>query len=501
MIPDQTCYSDADKDKNQMKSSANSDENTNVRESAAGSRAGKSAVKSLTDGNPLGLIVSFMLPLLLGNIFQQAYNMVDGMIVGQMLGADALAAVGSSSSVQFLILGLCIGTCAGFAIPISQRFGANDGKGVRRYVFHSIILSAALAVIMTTVTAILCMPILRLMQTPANIIDNAYSYLLIIFLGIPFTILYNMTAGMLRAVGNSRAPFIFLAISTFLNIFLDMFCIAVLHWGCAGAAIATIASQALSGLFCLIYILRKVPILHIFREDRSFDGGTAKVLIVMGLPMGLQYSITAIGSMVMQSANNSLGSVYVSGFTAGTKLKQLFLCPFDAMATAIATFISQNYGALRMDRVKKGLRQTVVMSVLYGAAAGTVLILFGRNLSMLFLSADNAEALDASARYLRCMGYFYWVLGLLNCFRNEVQALGYPGRAMLAGAIEMGARSFVATTFVPIFGYAAICWTDQSAWCSATVYLIIMGTYAIKKRTREVDLMKEKAAPSGAVAR
>lgn len=364
-----------------MKSSANSDENTNVRESAAGSRAGKSAVKSLTDGNPLGLIVSFMLPLLLGNIFQQAYNMVDGMIVGQMLGADALAAVGSSSSVQFLILGLCIGTCAGFAIPISQRFGANDGKGVRRYVFHSIILSAALAVIMTTVTAILCMPILRLMQTPANIIDNAYSYLLIIFLGIPFTILYNMTAGMLRAVGNSRAPFIFLAISTFLNIFLDMFCIAVLHWGCAGAAIATIASQALSGLFCLIYILRKVPILHIFREDRSFDGGTAKVLIVMGLPMGLQYSITAIGSMVMQSANNSLGSVYVSGFTAGTKLKQLFLCPFDAMATAIATFISQNYGALRMDRVKKGLRQTVVMSVLYGAAAGTVLILFGRNLS------------------------------------------------------------------------------------------------------------------------
>ena len=473
-----------------MKSSANSDENTNVRESAAGSRAGKSAVKSLTDGNPLGLIVSFMLPLLLGNIFQQAYNMVDGMIVGQMLGADALAAVGSSSSVQFLILGLCIGTCAGFAIPISQRFGANDGKGVRRYVFHSIILSAALAVIMTTVTAILCMPILRLMQTPANIIDNAYSYLLIIFLGIPFTILYNMTAGMLRAVGNSRAPFIFLAISTFLNIFLDMFCIAVLHWGCAGAAIATIASQALSGLFCLIYILRKVPILHIFREDRSFDGGTAKVLIVMGLPMGLQYSITAIGSMVMQSANNSLGSVYVSGFTAGTKLKQLFLCPFDAMATAIAT-----------DRVKKGLRQTVVMSVLYGAAAGTVLILFGRNLSMLFLSADNAEALDASARYLRCMGYFYWVLGLLNCFRNEVQALGYPGRAMLAGAIEMGARSFVATTFVPIFGYAAICWTDQSAWCSATVYLIIMGTYAIKKRTREVDLMKEKAAPSGAAAK
>ena len=179
--------------------------------------------------------------------------------------------------------------------------------------YHSIILSAVLAVVMTTVTAILCMPILRLMQTPADILADAYSYLFIIFLGIPFTVLYNMTAGMLRAVGNSRAPFV---------IFLDMFCIAVLHWGCAGAAIATIASQALSGFFCLIYILRKVPLLHVGRLERCLDGATAKTLVAMGIPMGLQYSITAIGSMVMQASNNSLGSVYVSGFTAGTKLKR-----------------------------------------------------------------------------------------------------------------------------------------------------------------------------------
>ena len=213
----------------------------------------------------------------------------------------------------------------------------------------------------------------------------------------------------------------------------------------------------------------------------------------MGIPMGLQYSITAIGSMVMQASNNSLGSVYVSGFTAGTKLKQLFLCPFDAMATSIATFISQNYGALRMDRVKKGLRQTLVMGVLYGAAAGTILILFGKNLSMLFLSADNAASLDASVRYLRCMGYLFWVLGFLHCFRNELQALGYSGRAMLAGVIEMGARSFVATIFVPLFGYTAICWTDQAAWCSATVYLVIMGLTSFGKRVREVSGNSERS--------
>ena len=479
-----------------MSRSANSDKNRETQKGEAGSSIGKSttrAVKSMTEGNPAALIVSFMLPLLLGNIFQQAYNMVDGMIVGQMLGADALAAVGSSSSVQFLILGLCIGTCAGFSIPISQRFGAGDEEGVRRYVYHSIILSAVLAVVMTTVTAILCMPILRLMQTPADILADAYSYLFIIFLGIPFTVLYNMTAGMLRAVGNSRAPFVFLAVSTFLNIFLDMFCIAVLHWGCAGAAIATIASQALSGFFCLIYILRKVPLLYAGRVERRLDGATAKTLVAMGIPMGLQYSITAIGSMVMQASNNSLGSVYVSGFTAGTKLKQLFLCPYDAMATSIATFISQNYGALRMDRVKKGLRQTLVMSVLYGAAAGTILILFGKNLSMLFLSADNAASLDASVRYLRCMGYLFWILGFLHCFRNELQALGYPGRAMLAGVIEMGARSFVAMMFVPVFGYTAICWTDQAAWCSATIYLIIMGLASLGKRVREVSGNSERS--------
>ena len=444
-----------------MSRPAISDKNREKQKGEAGSSIGKSttrAVKSMTEGNPAALIVSFMLPLLLGNI-----------------------------SVQFLILGLCIGTCAGFSIPISQRFGAGDEEGVRRYVYHSIILSAVLAAVMTTVTAILCMPILRLMQTPADILENAYSYLFIIFLGIPFTVLYNMTAGMLRAVGNSRAPFVFLAVSTFLNIFLDMFCIAVLHWGCAGAAIATIASQALSGFFCLIYILRKVPLLYAGRVERRLDSATAKTLVAMGIPMGLQYSITAIGSMVMQASNNSLGSVYVSGFTAGTKLKQLFLCPFDAMATSIATFISQNYGALRMDRVKKGLRQTLVMGILYGAAAGTILILFGKNLSMLFLSADNVASLAASVRYLRCMGYLFWILGFLHCFRNELQALGYSGRAMLAGVIEMGARSFVAMMFVPVFGYTAICWTDQAAWCSATVYLVIMGLASFGKRVREVS--------------
>lgn len=447
-------------------------------------RTGAERVHSMTAGSPIRLMLGFMLPLLLGNVFQQAYNMVDGMIVGRMLGADALAAVGATTSVQFLTLGLCMGCCAGFAIPISQRFGAGDRDGMHGYEFHAIVLSAGLALIMTTVCALLCGRIMVIMQMPANILRDAYQYLLIIFLGIPFTILYNMSAGILRAVGNSRAPFLFLAISTFLNIFLDIFCIAVLHWGCAGAAIATIASQALSGLFCVLYIRRKVPQLLLSREDVRWNRRFAGTLIAMGVPMGIQYSITAIGSMVMQSANNSLGSVYVSGFTAGTKLKQLFICPYDAMATALATYVSQNYGARQWKRVRQGVYQMLAVSVSYGVLAGLMMIVWGRDLSGLFLSGDHVEALDAAARYLRCMGWLFWVLGPLNIYRNAMQALGAAARSVLSGAIEMVARSSVALAFVPVYGYNAICWTDQTAWIAATIYLFLMGSYVIRTRCR-----------------
>ena len=338
----------------------------------------------MTSGSPLRLILVFMIPLLLGNLFQQFYNIVDAMIVGRLLGADALAAVGSSSSVQFLVLGFCMGSCAGFGIPVSQRFGAEDMQGLRRYVYHSLVVTTIIAAVLTTLTALLCPLIMHIMQTPEDIYQDAYQYLLIIFLGIPFTLLYNLLSSLLRAVGNSKAPFIFLAISTFLNVFLDLFCIAVLHLGCAGAALATITAQALSGIACLVYIIRVMPVLHPTREDCHWNSTVARNLVVMGLPMGLQYSVTAIGSMVMQSANNGLGSIYVSGFTAGTKVKQLMLCPFDAVATAMATFVGQNMGAHKMDRVKQGIRVTLALAVGYGIVAGVIMNFGGHFLGSLF---------------------------------------------------------------------------------------------------------------------
>lgn len=445
----------------------------------------KSNVQSMTSGSPLRLILVFMVPLLLGNLFQQFYNIVDAMIVGRLLGADALAAVGSSSSVQFLVLGFCMGSCAGFGIPVSQRFGAEDMQGLRRYVYHSLVVTAIIAVVLTTLTALLCPLIMHIMQTPDDIYQDAYQYLLIIFLGIPFTLLYNLLSSLLRAVGNSKAPFVFLAISTFLNVFLDLFCIAVLHLGCAGAALATITAQALSGIACLVYIIRVMPVLHPAREDCHWNSTVAWNLVVMGLPMGLQYSVTAIGSMVMQSANNGLGSIYVSGFTAGTKVKQLMLCPFDAVATAMATFVGQNMGAHKMDRVKRGIRVTLALAVGYGLVAGVIMNFGGHFLGSLFVDAANVSVIDATARYMGALGILYWLLAILDVTRYAIQSLGFSALSVISGALEMIARILVATTCVPLFGYSAICWTDQAAWLAACAYLIPMLLHLIRKVERE----------------
>lgn len=438
---------------------------------------------SMTSGNPLKLILSFSIPLLLGNLFQQTYNMVDAAIVGQTLGSEALAAVGSSSSVQFFVLGFCMGTCIGFSIPVAQKFGAQDYDDMKEYVYGGAIWSVIVAIIMTVITCLLCSKILDALQVSSEIFDMAYQYLIVIFIGIPFTILYNFLSGLLRAIGDSKTPFLFLALSAVLNIFLDFFCILVLHWGTAGAAIATIFSQAVSGILCLFVIMKKVEILHINKENRVMNKEISKNLIMMGVPMGLQYSITAIGSMVMQSANNSLGTLYTSGFTAGMKIKQFIMCPFDAFATAVSTFASQNYGAKKMDRVRAGIKQGTIVSVIYGIVAGIIMNLFGRQMSLLFLSADNVEVLNASYLYVSRIGMFYWVLGFLIVDRMSLQGLGYANRAVLCGVVEMVGRCFVSIVLVPKFGYDAITFADQVAWIGGTIYVV----YQLMKTLKYLD--------------
>ena len=436
---------------------------------------------SMTQGNPLKVMLQFALPLLVGNLLQQTYNIMDAAIVGQSLGAQALASVGASTSVQFLVLGFCMGSCTGFGIPVAKYFGAGDLKKMKNIIFNGAVVTAVIAVIITVLCSLLCPWILQILSVQSDIYHNAYIYLMIIFLGLPFTLLYNYLSSILRAVGDSRTPFLFLAFSAVLNIFLDLFFILVAGWGCAGAAFATITAQAVSGILCLIVIIRKMKVLWLSRENRVVRSDAVAELLRMGLPTGLQFSITAIGSMVMQSANNGLGGDYVSAFTAGAKLKQFTMCPFDAIATSVSVFCSQNYGAGKIDRIHKGLRQGVAVGVGYGIFAGLILIFAGRPLSMIFVSKDAVGVLNASAKYLRCMGYFYWSLGILNVTRMVTQGLGHSGRAFFSGVTEMIARTVVSLGFVGTFGYTAICFADQTAWIAACCYITPTCLYCVKK--------------------
>lgn len=429
--------------------------------------------KSLTEGNSLRQILGFAFPLLLGNLFQQLYNLADSVIVGRTLGVQALASVGASASITFLILGFCIGSCSGFAIPVAQRFGAKDYSGMRRYVYNAVILTGAIAVLFTVVTVIYCRQILGLLKTPEDIMDGAYDYLVIIFIGIFATMLYNLAAGILRALGDSKSPFYFLAISTVLNIFGDLFTILVLGMGVEGAALSTVIAQAISGILCIIYMVKRFEILRMNREERRFSGRLQKTLFFMGVPMGLQFSITAIGSIMLQTAVNSLGSVYVASYSTAMKVKQFMMAPFDALGNTAATFCGQNLGAGKLDRVKKGIFQTTMIGLVYAVFAGFAMFLFGGWMIRIFVSAEEAEVIRYAYLQIRCLAFFYVFLAVLGVFRSSAQGLGHSGSAMIAGVVEMIARTVMSVFVIPVYGYIAVCFTDQTAWISAVIYLAI----------------------------
>ena len=310
----------------------------------------KNTTKDMTVGSPMKLILGFSVPLLFGFLFQQFYSVVDTVIVGQFLGMNALAGVGATGSINFMIVGFCMGVCSGFAIPVAHKFGARDYSGMRQIVANCVWLSLLFSAVMTVIVVFLCDDILRWMNTPEDIFEDAYSYILIIFIGIPATYLYNMLSGIIRSMGDSKVPLFFLVLSSVLNIGLDLLCIVNLRLGVAGAAIATVVSQLISGVLCLFYMIKRYEILHITKEEWKINTHHMKVLCGMGIPMGLQYSITAIGSVILQTAVNGLGSLAVASVTAAGKVSMFFCCPFDAMGSTMATYGGQNVGAKKLDR-------------------------------------------------------------------------------------------------------------------------------------------------------
>ena len=441
--------------------------------------------KDMTKGSPMRLILGFAVPLLFGLIFQQFYSMVDTIIVGQYLGVDALAAVGATGSVNFLIIGFCMGVCSGFAIPVAQEFGARHEENLRRYVANCVWLSIIFAVVMTVVVSILCRPILEVMRTPANIIDSSYSYIFIIFLGIPITYLYNMTAAILRSLGDSRTPVIFLVMAAIMNIFLDLLCIIVFRMGVAGAAVATVVSQAIAGICCLIFMYKKFTILRLSRDEWRWNRQFVGKLCGMGIPMGLQYSITAIGSVVLQSAVNGIGSAAVAAVTAGGKLNLMLVCPFDAMGSTMATYGGQNVGAGELERVDKGLKSCIILGVIYSLIAAAVIYTAGRYLLLLFLDAEEMVILDNAYLFIRTNALFFIFLALVNIVRFLIQGMGFSKLAVFAGAFEMLARGLMGFVLVPLFGFRAVCFANPLAWVFADIFLIPAYIH-VRKKTAQI---------------
>ena len=440
--------------------------------------------KDMTSGAPMKLILGFSVPLLFGFLFQQFYNLVDTLIVGRYLGVDALAAVGSTGSLNFLIIGFCMGVCNGFAIPLAHKFGAGDYSGMRAFMMNAVYLSIAFSVVMTALTVIFCRPILELMQTPENIIDEAYAYIVIIFIGIPATYLYNLISGVIRSMGDSRTPVVFLVMASVINIVLDIVLIVWVDMGVAGAAVATVVSQLLSGLGCLIYSLRRFELLRTDREERRLQASYIKTLCGMGVPMGLQYSITAIGSVVLQSAVNTLGSDAVAAMTAGSKISMFFCCPFDALGSTMATYGGQNMGAGKLSRIGAGLKASTVLGVIYAAAAFLILFFTGEYLALFFVEKASPQIIANVHLLLIINSAFYVPLLFVNTVRFLIQGMGYSKFAIFAGVFEMAARTLVGFAFVLVFGFAAACFASPVAWVFADIFLFPAYVYVYRRSER-----------------
>lgn len=431
-----------------------------------------SNINDMTTGSPTRDILHFAWPLILGYILQQMYLIIDAVIVGRWIGVDALAAVGASTSVTFIILGFCNGSCAGFAIPIAQAFGAKDYKKMRSYVSNSYRIGVVFAVVITFLSCILCDRILRMINTPAEIFHDAYVFLLLQLLSIPFIIFYNLLSGQIRALGNSKQPFFFLIFSSGVNIILDVILILIMRLGVEGAGIATLLSQALASLLCWFYIRRKMQILIPKGDERRYDNKRISILLNNGVPMGLQFSITGIGIIMLQSANNALGTICVASFTASMRIKYLFTCVFENIGVAMATYCGQNIGARNLGRIKLGLKSAVKIMLIFFVFCVIVIYPFADDMMRLFVNANEGEVVSNAAQLMRISATFYPALGILTILRYSIQGLGYSNLSMMSGVMEMIARTAVSIWIVPTMAWTGVCYADPMAWVAADMFLI-----------------------------
>lgn len=438
-------------------------------------------VKDMTNGSPSRHILGFAVPMLFGMLFQQFYNLVDTIIVGKTLGVEALAGVGATGSINFMIIGFCMGVCNGFVIPVAQCFGAKKPADLRKYVFNGYICSIVFAIVLTLASVIFCRRILIIMNTPADIIDHAYNYIVVIFIGIPTVFLYNMVSGVIRSLGDSKTPVVFLVLSSIINVVLDSFLILVCKMGVAGAGWATVTSQLISGLTCLIYMYKKYDILKGDKSERVLDRRFITNLCMNGVPMGLQYSITAIGSTILQAAVNTLGSTYVAAMTAGSKMFNFTCCPFDALGSTMATYAGQNVGAAKIKRLCQGVRSAMIIGSVYSVLSLIALYFTTDYIALLFVNASETTIIALTRQFILASACFYIPLTGVNVVRFCIQGMGFSVFAISAGILEMIGRAFAAIILIPSIGFMGACLASPIAWIAADAFLFPAFIHCAKK--------------------
>ena len=442
----------------------------------------KQTAMDLTRGRPLVQLLLFSLPLVAGTLFQQLYSFADTVLVGRLVGENALAAVGTTYSLHFLTLGFVQGCCIGFGIPLAQAVGAGSRQEFRRYFWNGVWLCTALSALMACGTFLLAEPLLRLINTPAELMPEAALYIRIIFLGIPTSVLYNFCAGALRAAGDSRRPTLFLIGASFLNIGLDFLFLAVVPLGVAGAALATVLSQLVSGLLNLGWMLRRTDLLKDSAGLRGFSRSHAARLCRMGLPMGFEYSISALGAVILQSAINSLGTAAIAGQTAGEKIRQMFTLPMESVGMGMATYVGQNEGAGRYDRIKSGIAAGLTLQWSYCVLAWAV-IYFGKGaFTALVLGPDAGASARFSVQYLGIISCLFCFHGALMILRNTLQGMGYSFHAVLSGVGELAGRGLCSWLAVKSRSFVGICFANPAAWALALAYCACMTLHFLRPR-------------------
>lgn len=436
---------------------------------------------NLTTGKPLKKILLFTIPVFIGFIFQQFYSIVDAVIVDRTLGQTCFSAVGITGSLSFLVLGFAQGIAAGFSVVTSQYFGAKDNNQVRKSIATSFILCIAVIVVLTVLSVIFTRQMLQALNTPEKYFEYSYSYISTIFYGIGASILYNMVAYILRSLGDSRTPLYFLIVACVINIGLDFLFILPFNMGIAGAGWATVLSQLLAGIACMIYMFIKYPFIRLKREDWKTSFSFCMKHMRLAVPMGFQFSTIAIGIMIQQSAINSLGDDVVTAYTAASRIDQLAIQPICALGTTMATYCGQNYGAQQYERLRKGVRQSALLGLLISVAATLIVSLLGKQMTYLFISTATVRQTELCQQYLRYQGAFYILLMAIYVYRNSLQGINYSSITVVAGILELTMRSVAAFVLVKILGFVGVCLSNPIAWLGSDMILLPAYAFAVKK--------------------